>query len=205
MPGTDIEASSLGLDSCSSQPTSPANIPAPIGQLCRYTKGDQVCLTYGAHCNLTLLGAGPSCGGSWHATCMATLPWPRISQQTWVLQPAVQCCVWDLLWSAWPVKEEERYTTAQDMLFKIVQLPAVLSAGLQSPQALNSPCIAEHYGFCLADNPHDRAWLPAAIFTVPALQAALKPSQCWLHSCGTPSWQLLCQLRVGTATPAEQR
>ena len=64
---------------------------------------------------------------------------------------------------------------------------------------------AEHYGFCLEDNPHERAQLPLETFGLPGLLDALKPAEAWLHPCGTPCWRLLHQLRLLTASPAERR
>ena len=108
---------------------------------CSYQAGQQVCLTYGAHDNLTLLGE-----------------------------------------------------TGAD----------VLRASVKHMQ-LTCTLPAEHYGFCLPENPHNKARLPADTFQLPGLQDALRPADVWLHPCGTPCWQLLHQLRLLTASPAERR
>ena len=64
---------------------------------------------------------------------------------------------------------------------------------------------AEHYGFCLAENPLNRALLPLEAFALRGLQASLKPADAWLHPSGSPCWQLLHQLRLLTAKPQERR
>ena len=61
---------------------------------------------------------------------------------------------------------------------------------------------AEHYGFLLDGNAHDRALLPPGAFGAlePGLAAAgLAPAQRWLHPGGLPCWSLLHALRAATA------
>ena len=61
---------------------------------------------------------------------------------------------------------------------------------------------AEHYGFLLPANGHDRALLPPGAFGTlePELAAAgLAPAARWLHPEGLPCWALLAALRLATA------
>ena len=68
---------------------------------------------------------------------------------------------------------------------------------------------AEHYGFVLADNPHDQALLPPLAFpknfAAYLLQQHRSASQCFLHCNGIPSWQLLQDLRCYAATPDQRK
>lgn len=68
---------------------------------------------------------------------------------------------------------------------------------------------AEHYGFTLADNPHDQAELPLTAFpeTFRAYltQQGRCPGQCFLHCNGIPGWTLLRDLRCFAAKPAERK
>ena len=60
-------------------------------------------------------------------------------------------------------------------------------------------CNAEHYGFVLADNPHDTMLLPVRLLPSAQLRSAVRASDCWLHACGTPCWVLLRELRLWAA------
>lgn len=69
---------------------------------------------------------------------------------------------------------------------------------------------AEHYGFTLADNPHDQADIPLSAF--PESFTAYLTQQgrgggrhCFLHCNGIPSWALLRDLRCFAAKPAERK
>ena len=77
--------------------------------------------------------------------------------------------------------------------------------GCNSPQLAH----AEHYGFTLADNPHDQAEIPLTAFpdsfTAYLTQQGRSPGQCFLHCNGIPSWTLLRDLRCYTAKPAERK
>lgn len=64
---------------------------------------------------------------------------------------------------------------------------------------------AEHYGFILDTNPHDFARLPPALFERAAGQELqLAGAECYLHSNGAPSWQLMRALRLAFL-PGHQR
>ena len=90
---------------------------------------------------------------------------------------------------------------------------AVRRSGLLKPTAAPpawcltpvQPCCAEHYGFCLENNPDGRSFLPLEAFCLPGLQESLDPGDAWLHPCGTPCQPLLQQLRLLAASPAERR
>lgn len=68
---------------------------------------------------------------------------------------------------------------------------------------------AEHYGFVLANNPHDEALLPLAVFpdsfAAYLHQQHRSPSHCFLHCNGIPSWQLLQDLRCYAAAPVQRK
>ena len=64
---------------------------------------------------------------------------------------------------------------------------------------------AEHYGFCLEDNPDDQAFLPLEAFSLPELVHELDPTEAYVYPCGTPSWQLLDKLLALAATPPDRR
>ncbi|KAL3157808.1 hypothetical protein ABBQ32_012230 [Trebouxia sp. C0010 RCD-2024] len=70
--------------------------------------------------------------------------------------------------------------------------------------------LLEHYGFTLADNPHDQADIPLSAF--PESFTAYLTQQgrgggrhCFLHCNGIPSWALLRDLRCFAAKPAERK
>lgn len=70
-------------------------------------------------------------------------------------------------------------------------------------------CTAEHYGFVLADNPHDKAPLPTSAFSH-AIAAYMEQQGSsgghrYLHCNGIPSWQLLQELRSCVASTAEKK
>lgn len=58
---------------------------------------------------------------------------------------------------------------------------------------------AEHYGFVLDDNPHDRAKLPLKLLPS-SLQGQVTVDACWLHPNGYPSWDLMKSLRLWAAS-----
>ena len=68
---------------------------------------------------------------------------------------------------------------------------------------------AEHYGFALADNPHDQAEIPLTAlpesFTAYLTQQGRTPGQCFLHCNGIPGWTLLRDLRCYAAKPSERK
>lgn len=88
--------------------------------------------------------------------------------------------------------------------------------------------LLQHYGFVMADNPHDVAHLPAHLLP-PAVRQQLAGesgsgsssghlggaagggeghaplAEAYLHACGAPSWGLLCALRLACAVPAERK
>ena len=68
---------------------------------------------------------------------------------------------------------------------------------------------AEHYGFTLADNPHDKAPLPDSAFPLSIAayleQQASSSGHRFLHCNGIPSWQLLQELRCCVASAAEKK
>jgi len=69
--------------------------------------------------------------------------------------------------------------------------------------------VAEHYGFVLAHNPHDEAFLPLSAFPSSFAtyleQQRRTVSHCFLHCNGIPGWQLLQDLRCYAATPMERK
>ena len=69
--------------------------------------------------------------------------------------------------------------------------------------------VAEHYGFVLAHNPHDEAFLPLSAFPSSFAtyleQQRRSVSHCFLHCNGIPGWQLLQDLRCHAATPMERK
>lgn len=74
---------------------------------------------------------------------------------------------------------------------------------------LHDAAHAEHYGFTLADNPHDQADIPLSAFpdafTAYLTQQGRSASHCFLHCNGIPSWSLLRDLRCCAAKPAERK
>ena len=74
---------------------------------------------------------------------------------------------------------------------------------------LPSTAHAEHYGFTLANNPHDQAEIPLTAFPKPftayLTQQGRSPGQCFLHCNGIPGWSLLQDLRCYAAKSAERK
>ncbi len=157
-----------------------------------YREGDQVFLCYGAHSNLELLGAlhplrgfpaGPARPAALCGRCLGfelvtlTFIWKGRSRA----QAASRC----------------RATSAAPG----PGVSALLSIRVPDPNPTLSYA-AEHYGFLLPTNGHDRALLPPGAFgsLEPELAAAgLAPAARWLHPGGLPCWALLAALRVATA------
>ena len=71
------------------------------------------------------------------------------------------------------------------------------------------PSAAEHYGFVMADNPHDAAHMPfeafSDTFAAHMKQNPSRSGHSYLHCNGVPSWQLLQSLRYCMASSAEKK
>jgi hypothetical protein len=61
------------------------------------------------------------------------------------------------------------------------------------------------YGFAIPANPHDRAYLPPALFQQHATHRPIPAAACFLHADGRPSWELLRLLRLNAASAADRR